>query len=121
MEERYLYEELEILKKYGTNKEIPNSIINNINQRFELRPYQVEAFKNFLINFENENRDKSKPLKNLFHMATGSGKTLVMAGLILYLYTQGYRNFLFFVNSDNIIVKTKENFLNVASDRKSVV
>lgn len=117
MEERYLYEELEILKKYGTNKEIPNSIINNINQRFELRPYQVEAFKNFLINFENENRDKSKPLKNLFHMATGSGKTLVMAGLILYLYTQGYRNFLFFVNSDNIIVKTKENFLNVASSK----
>ena len=42
-------QELEILKKYGTNKEIPNSIINNINQRFELRPYQVEAFKNFLI------------------------------------------------------------------------
>jgi type III restriction enzyme len=48
-------------------------------------------------------------------MATGSGKTLIMAGLILYLYEQGYRNFLFFVNSTNIINKTRENFLNPAS------
>jgi type III restriction enzyme len=45
-------------------------------------------------------------------MATGSGKTLVMAGLMLYLYAKGYRNFLFFVNSNNIIKKTKDNFLN---------
>ena len=38
-----------------------------------------------------------------------------MAGLILYLYQQGYRNFLFFVNSTTIINKTKENFLNPRS------
>ena len=35
-----------------------------------------------------------------------------MAGLILYLYEKGHRNFLFFVNSTNIIEKTKDNFLN---------
>ena len=52
------------------------------------------------------------PLHLLFNMATGSGKTLIMAGLILYLYEKGYRNFLFFVNSTNIIEKTKDNFLN---------
>ena len=45
-------------------------------------------------------------------MATGSGKTLIMAGLIIYLYKKGYRNFLFFVNSNNIIEKTRDNFLN---------
>jgi type III restriction enzyme len=45
-------------------------------------------------------------------MATGSGKTLIMAGLILYLYEKGYRNFLFFVNATTIIEKTKDNFLN---------
>jgi len=45
-------------------------------------------------------------------MATGSGKTLVMAGCILYLYEKGYRNFIFFVNSSNIIEKTRDNFLN---------
>ena len=48
-------------------------------------------------------------------MATGSGKTLMMAGLILYLYEKGYRNFLFFVNSTNIIDKTRDNFLNNTS------
>jgi len=45
-------------------------------------------------------------------MATGSGKTLVMAGLMLHLYKKGVRNFLFFVNSNNIIRKTRDNFLN---------
>ena len=50
-------------------------------------------------------------------MATGSGKTLIMAGLTLYLYEQGYRNFLFFVNADNIIEKTKDNFLNPGSSK----
>jgi type III restriction enzyme len=44
-------------------------------------------------------------------MATGSGKTLIMAGLMLYMYQKGYRNFLFFVHSNNIIQKTKDNFL----------
>ena len=48
-------------------------------------------------------------------MATGSDKTLMMAGLILYLYEKGYRNFLFFVNSTNIIDKTRDNFLNDTS------
>ena len=41
-------------------------------------------------------------------MATGSGKTLVRIA-ILELYKQGYRNFIFFVNTDTII-ETKENF-----------
>ena len=40
-----------------------------------------------------------------------------MAGLMLYLYDQGYRNFLFFVNSNTIIQKTKENFLNPISGK----
>ena len=53
----------------------------------------------------------------MFNMATGSGKTLVMAGLMLYLFEKGYKNFIFFVNSDNIIKKTKENFLNANSSK----
>lgn len=94
--------------------EIPESIKTNLNPIFELRPYQEEAFSRFLFYFNNQSI-RQKPSQVLFHMATGSGKTLIMAGLILYLYEQGYRNFLFFVNSTNIINKTKENFLNPAS------
>ena len=40
-----------------------------------------------------------------------------MAGLMLYLFKQGYRNFLFFVNLSNIVQKTKENFLNRTSSK----
>jgi superfamily II DNA or RNA helicase len=49
--------------------------------------------------------------------ATGSGKTVMMAGLILYLYEQGYRNFLFFVNRGQIVEKTKDNFINPFSSK----
>ena len=45
-------------------------------------------------------------------MATGTGKTLIMAALILYFKEQGYHNFIFFVNSTNILEKTKQNFAN---------
>lgn len=40
-----------------------------------------------------------------------------MAGMMLYLYKKGYRNFLFFVNLSNIVKKTKENFLNSTSSK----
>ncbi len=50
-------------------------------------------------------------------MATGSGKTLVMAGLILECYKQGYQNFIFFVNSTSILEKTKLNFTDSASSK----
>lgn len=96
-------------------KDIPGSVKQNLNPKYELRPYQEEAFARFFHCYKNDFPNKTRPLHLLFNMATGSGKTLVMAGLILYLYEEGYRNFLFFVNSTNIIEKTKDNFLNPAS------
>ncbi len=53
----------------------------------------------------------------MFEMATGSGKTLVMAGLILECCKQGYQNFIFFVNSASILEKTKLNFTDSASSK----
>ena len=95
---------------------MPSYIADNLNHRFDLRPYQIAAFENFVSYFENEKMCR-KPTQTLFHMATGSGKTLIMAGLMLYLYKKGYRNFLFFVNLSNIVQKTKENFLNPKSNK----
>lgn len=90
---------------------IPNGISDNL--KYSIRPYQEEAFKRYLYTEQEDFDEKpKKPLHLLYNMATGSGKTMVMAGLILHLYEQGYRHFLFFVNSNNIIQKTKENFLN---------
>ena len=96
--------------------EIPPHIRDNLNPKFKLRPYQKEAFARYLL-FKDKDfaRKPEHPYHLLFHMATGSGKTLIMAGLMLDLYRQGYRNFLFFVNSNNVIDKTKDNFLNEQS------
>ncbi len=116
MIEQFLYDRLDAASSVRfLEKEIPDSIARNLNPRYELRPYQVDAFARFIHCYHNDFPGKAYPLHLLFNMATGSGKTLIMAGLILYLYEQGYRNFLFFVNSTNIIEKTKDNFLNPAS------
>lgn len=113
----FLYEKLNNLREFGAlNDELPLYISENLNPAFELRPYQKEAYCNF-INYYESDKLCQKPTQILFHMATGSGKTLIMAGLIIYLYKQGYRNFLFFVNLDNIVKKTEENFLNGASNK----
>ncbi len=118
MSEQFLYEQLDTLSNFGMlKKEMPDSIMQNLSFIYELRPYQVEAFARFIHCLNNDFPGKRNPLHLLFNMATGSGKTLVMAGLILYLYEQGYRNFLFFVNADNIIEKTKDNFLNQGSSK----
>ncbi|NQT00718.1 MAG: DEAD/DEAH box helicase family protein, partial [Planctomycetes bacterium] len=103
MAEKFLYEELDSFSKLGgLKKEIPDYLKDNVNPKFELRPYQIEAFARFFHCLDNDFPGKDWPLHFLFNMATGSGKTLIMAGLILYLYEKGYRNFLFFVNSTNI-------------------
>ena len=115
--ERFLYEKLDVSREIGAIKEIPNFLKQGLSKRIELREYQKEAFENFITYFENEKLNKNKQVHTLFHMATGSGKTVIMAGLILYLYEKGYRNFLFFVNQTNILEKTKDNFINILSNK----
>lgn len=118
MTEKFLYETLDSASELGfLKKDMPDYLKDNLNPSFELRPYQVEAFSRFFHCMNNDFPGKEYPLHLLFNMATGSGKTMIMAGLILYLYEKGYRNFLFFVNSTNIIEKTKDNFLNPISSK----
>ncbi|TXL02322.1 hypothetical protein BMR09_17110, partial [Methylococcaceae bacterium CS3] len=68
-------------------KNIPDCIASNLNPNFQLRPYQFEAFGRFKYYMEScSSRPENIPTQVLYHMATGSGKTLIMAGLMLYLY-----------------------------------
>lgn len=98
--------------------EIPIWISDNLKPGFGQRPYQIEAFKRYIYLDQEDLEEKPrKPYHLLYNMATGSGKTLIMAGLMLHLYQKGYRNFLFFVNSNNIIQKTKDNFLNPTASK----
>ncbi|MFH1745015.1 MAG: DEAD/DEAH box helicase family protein [bacterium] len=112
-----LVDELNIISKQGyLNKNLPDFILKNLNQRFAVRSYQTEAITR-LQYYLSGYTGKKTPTHLLFHMATGSGKTLLMAADILHLYSLGYRNFIFFVNSTNIIQKTKSNFLDKASSK----
>jgi len=122
MSDRLLHETLSSQKEiYGDDyykERSPQIIYDNLRQDFNKRPYQKEAFGRFSFYWEDfQNKPDEQAVQLLYHMATGSGKTLIMAGLIIYLYKKGYRNFLFFVNSANIIDKTRENFLNPNSSK----
>ncbi|WQS46595.1 DEAD/DEAH box helicase family protein [Helicobacter pylori] len=101
------------LNNAPNNKEIelPTHITSNLKK--ELRDYQKKAIYNYL-----EKRQFNPFQKHfMFEMATGSGKTLVMAGLILECCKQGYQNFIFFVNSTSILEKTKLNFTDSVSSK----
>jgi len=105
-----LYSEIATAFKYVEKPEIPQIITKNL--KHPLRAYQKEALQNFIFYMQSKNH-KDTPYKHLlFHMATGSGKTNIIASSLLYLYERGYRNFVFFVNTTNIISKTKENLIN---------
>ncbi len=117
MSDKFLFEELNTLAEYGAivDKKYP-FIDDNLNPKLALRDYQKQAFNRFYFYFESDKKPNSN-VHLAYHMATGSGKTVVMAGLILYLYEHGYRNFLFFVNRGQIVEKTKDNFINQQSNK----
>lgn len=93
----------------------PEYIKNNLKHR--LRDYQKQSLYNLNYTQKDDNVD-SRFNQILFHMATGSGKTDVMAADILYLYHEfGYQNFLFVVNTNAVIAKTRENMLNTQSPK----
>lgn len=79
------------------------------------RPYQTQT-----LEFFHDTQSSSKREENfshlLFNLATGAGKTMIMAATVLYLFKEkNYQNFLFFVHTDGILQKTIDNLLNKSS------
>ena len=112
----FIYETYDTVSKSGFKnfkEELPDYITQNL--RYPLRSYQQEAIGRYLYYKNDDNR--AIPEQVLYNMATGSGKTLLMAAIILEKFQQGERNFIFFVNNDNILTKTKDNFLESASGK----
>ena len=70
----------------GTIQRIPLPDYFETGLSRKLRPYQVDCFRNFLMYMGNDFDGKQARPHLLFQMATGSGKTLIMAGAMLYLY-----------------------------------
>ena len=112
----FIYETYDTVSRSGFKDfraDLPDYLTNNL--KHPLRPYQQEAIGRYL-HYKSEN-NRVSPEQVLYNMATGSGKTLLMAAIILEKYQQGERNFIFFVNNDNILTKTKDNFLESASGK----
>lgn len=96
--------------------EQPEYITQNMVHKF--RGYQEEALRYFHYSQVNEVFKFRNINHVLFNMATGSGKTDLMAGLILYLYQErDYQNFLFFVNTNSVLNKTIDNLTNRKSEK----
>lgn len=112
----FLYEKIRTLKEAGITAVIPQFLLDNLSSNIKLRDYQKEAIHDTIL-YLNSNLSKNKQTHILYHMATGSGKTVIMAMNILYYYNLGYRNFLFFTNQTNIVSKTQINFLEKSSSK----
>lgn len=114
-DKEYLWQvaESEVGKRNLARIEIPTYLTDNL--KYQLFDWQKSALQHFLA-YENPDNDlvaeEYAPTHLLFNMATGTGKTLLMAALILYYYKKGYRHFIFFVNQNNIVGKTEENLIN---------
>ncbi|AND00199.1 DEAD/DEAH box helicase family protein [Streptococcus suis] len=112
----FIYETYDTVSRSGFKDfraDLPDYHTKNL--KHPLRPYQQEAIGRYL-HYKTDN-NRVIPEQVLYNMATGSGKTLLMAAIILEKYQQGERNFIFFVNNDNILTKTKDNFLESASGK----
>ena len=115
----HLLEELEAIEgdllSQHLGYEIPSYINENLSHT--MRDYQEAAIRYFHYS-QNLEGHRKKPNHLLFNMATGSGKTDLMAALILYLYQEeGVQNFLFVVSTKGIIAKTVENLTNPKSNK----
>ncbi|ENC3390202.1 DEAD/DEAH box helicase family protein [Escherichia coli] len=117
--EKLLYNRLKQFDEPGLfhdNYQTPDYVQANLKD--DLRPYQHAALRYLHYTQRNPEEALQHYRHLLFHMATGAGKTMVMAGAILYLFKEySYQNFIFFVHTDAIIQKTRENLLNPQSPK----
>ncbi|PMB83636.1 restriction endonuclease [Dolosicoccus paucivorans] len=96
--------------------EVPNYIFDNM--KHHLRYYQETAFRYYHY-VRSALQYKDQEINHvLFNMATGSGKTDLMASLILYLYQEhDYQQFIFTVNTNSVLKKTIDNLTAPTSEK----
>lgn len=87
------------------------------NLKHSLRDYQFSAIHN-LDAVERLNKKDGLYNQLMFYMATGSGKTDIMAAIILYMYqVHDYQCFLFTTSTTAVVNKTIDNLTNTASPK----
>lgn len=87
------------------------------NLKHSLRDYQFSAIHN-LDAVEKLDGKEDSYNQLMFYMATGSGKTDIMAAIILYMYqAHDYQCFLFTTSTTAVVNKTIDNLTNIASPK----
>lgn len=87
------------------------------NLKHSLRDYQFSAIHN-LDAVEKLNGKDDSYNQLMFYMATGSGKTDIMAAIILYMYqAHDYQCFLFTTSTTAVVNKTIDNLTDIASPK----
>lgn len=87
------------------------------NLKHSLRDYQFSAIHNLDAVEKLDNKEDTYN-QLMFYMATGSGKTDIMAAIILYMYhAHNYQCFLFTTNTTAVVNKTINNLTNVTSPK----
>lgn len=84
----------------------------NINKDIAGRYYQEEAIRATCEAFDQENKRKA-----LLVMATGSGKTRTVIGLVDVLLKEGWiKNILFLADRNSLVTQAKRSFVNMLPD-----
>lgn len=84
----------------------------NINKNIAGRYYQEEAIRAVCEAFDQENKRKA-----LLVMATGSGKTRTVIGLVDVLLNEGWiKNVLFLADRNSLVTQAKRSFVNMLPD-----
>lgn len=115
-----LYDKLKRIDQDIFNTELDWKLPTYIkeNMMHTLRYYQEDALRYFHYSQASKEFKYDNTNHVLFNMATGSGKTDLMAALILYLYEEhNYQNFLFLVNTNGVLNKTTDNLIKKSSGK----
>ena len=85
----FLYEQINSAKLFVESPEVPQFIKENLSENIVLRDYQVQAMSDTLLYLGNPKLSGNKQTHLLYHMATGSGKTVSMKYLAQYFADNG--------------------------------
>src|SRR5690625_5824114 len=78
---QFLYEKLSLLEELDELVPLPPYIADNLAEHIKLREYQERGLRYFLTYLAHDKLRPDHSVQALFHMATGSGKTVMMAAL----------------------------------------
>ena len=100
-------------KRALAHVDLPNWVTDNLKPEFGQRPYQIEAFKRYIYLDQEDLEEKAKKALPLaLQYGNRKRKNFDNGRFDVAPVSKRLSQLFVFVNSNNIIQKTKDNFLN---------